>query len=552
MELYVLDSQLRRSVVVDSFVSCLWTERYNDVGDMTLNIHSTLANRNLLTTGTYLAMNRSTRVMEIETVEDKVNQDGSQILVITASSLELLLDDRVARDSVSITNGMNAEPKWMITGLPAAIARQIFQNVLVDCLLDSGDYLPFYTVGNLYPADTIAEPASSVTASLDIQTVLDALKTICQTYDLGFRITRNADNMQLFFNVYSGNDRTTGQTVFPAVVFSPQLDNLLDSSYLTSIKQYKNVAYVYCPDGSLKVYDSGIDPSTAGFVRRVLPVSATDISYPDRSTYGFGGVPVYTVTTSQMTSVKAAQALTNTTDFQKASLGKITSYKRILPQDLVNIDTAILTAFALVGTQAASITAAQSVAGVTQDQKNALIKLGALGRLTSSDISALNTMLSNNATLTGTEVTDITAAANLQASTIMPAEKTDVNAAVATSAAYNTTEDATLTSLLSARGLQELQNYNNITAFDGEIPQTGSYKYDVDYFLGDITEVHNQDGVVNNVRVIEQIFAQDENGEKAYPTLASRLVITPGVWAAWNSSEEWADVIDSEHWGDLT
>ena len=550
MELYVLDSLFRRATVVDTFDSCVWTERYNDVGDLTLNIHSTLGNRNLFTPGTYLAMNRSRRVMKIDTVEDKRSSDGTQTLVCTGSSIENMMAERPARDSVSV--GLTAEPKWIITGLPAAIARQLFQNIMVDAVLDPGDALPFYTVGNAYPADGIPEPDVTVSLSLDPTDLLSALKTICQTYDLGFRITRNADTSQMFFNVYSGNDRTSSQTVNAPVIFAPVLDNLLNSSYLTSTKQYRNVAYVFGADAAAKVYDTGIDPGTAGFVRRVLPVTASDLKYPDRSTAGVGGTPAYTVTMAQQTAVKAVQSLTSITTFQHDSLQKILNLTRILPQDDVNITTALGVVFALVGTQAASILSAQSVAGVTTDQKNALIDLGNLLRLTSAEVSSLNTLLSNNTSLTSTQKTDITAAANLQNTTVMPGEVTLITAAVTTSHAYDATEDAAYTALLTARGLQELAKNNNITAFDGEIPQFGSYVYDLDYFLGDLTEMRNIDGIVNQVRVSEQIFSQDANGEKSYPTLASRLVITPGVWGAWDANQNWADVDDGEHWGDLS
>lgn len=474
MELYVLDSLLRRTAVVDSFDSLIWTERYNDVGDMTLNIHSTLATRNLLVTGTLLAMNRSNRVMTIKTVEDKVATNGAQTLVVTGSSLEILLDDRSARDN--LVNGGTVEPNWVITGLPADIARQVFKNVLVDCLLDPADALPFYTVGNMYPADTIPEPTATVTVSLGFQTVLAALKTICSTYDLGFRICRNHDTSQLFFNVYSGNDRTSSQNVNTPIIFSPTLDNLLGSSYLTSTKQYKNVAYVFCPDGVAKVYAAGIDPTTAGFSRRVLTFNATDVKFPDR-TVG----PAYVVSASQQASVNAASGLSTTSQPQKDSLGKITSLKRLLPADLTNI------------------TAVTTLAGTT---------------LTTAQIA-------------------------------------DINAAVAVSTGYNPTEDAALNALLQARGLQELAKYNNITAFDGQIPQIGSYVYDRDYFLGDILEVRNEDGIVNNVRTTEQIFSQDASGEKSYPTLSSRLVIKPGVWASWDANQQWNDVPDTEHWDDL-
>jgi hypothetical protein len=264
--------------------------------------------------------------------------------------------------------------------------------------------------------------------------------------------------------------------VLPAVVFAPALDNLLNSSYLTSSKQYKNVAYVICPDGTAKVYAPGVDPTTAGFSRHVLFVNVTDIKYPDR-TIG----PVYTVTASQQASVKTAQTLNTTTQLQSDSLAKLTTMHRLLTQDLTNI-TAVTT---LIGT------------------------------------------------------------------TLTTAQITDINAAVTTSSGYNATEDAALAVLLQARGLQELAKKNNITAFDGQIPQFGSYQYDLDYFLGDIVEVRNEDGIVNDVRVTEQIFSQDPSGEKSYPTLSSRLVIKPGVWASWDANQQWNDVVDTEHWADL-
>jgi hypothetical protein len=546
MELYVLDSLLRRSVVIDAFDSCVWTERYNDVGDLTLDIHSTLGNRNLLTAGTLLAMNRSKRVMKIDTVENKSNSDGTKVLTLTGSSVEAVLDERTARDTMA--SGTTLNPTWVIQGVPAAIAREIFQKVMVDAVLDPADAMPYYAVGNLYPEDTIPEPEDEVEVSIGISTVLQALRSVCQTYDLGFRITRNGDSGQLFFNVYSGNDRTSGQTEFPPVVFAPALDNLQNTSYLTSNKQYKSVAYVFCPDGTAKVYAVGVDPEASGFSRRVLSVNATDIKYPARA--DIDPAP-YTVTEEEATAVAIVKGLPSTTELQGNSLQKIPNMHRILPQDEVNILAAMSDVFALTGTQASSITSAQSKAGVTQDQKNALISLGALTRLTSADVSSLNMLLSNNTALTSTEKTDITDAANNQAVMVTPGEVSLIEAAIATSHTYDDEESDILQALLTARGVQELAKNNNITAFDGEIPEFSTYRYDVDYYLGDIIEVRNEDGVVNNVRVTEQIFSQDASGEKSYPTLSSRLVITPGVWAAWDSNQDWADVPDTEHWEDL-
>jgi hypothetical protein len=46
------------------------------------------------------------------------------------------------------------------------------------------------------------------------------------------------------------------------------------------------------------------------------------------------------------------------------------------------------------------------------------------------------------------------------------------------------------------------------------------FQYNVDYTLGDIIEVQGNSGVVQTSRVTEYIRAQDNSGEKAFPTVA--------------------------------
>jgi hypothetical protein len=103
--------------------------------------------------------------------------------------------------------------------------------------------------------------------------------------------------------------------------------------------------------------------------------------------------------------------------------------------------------------------------------------------------------------------------------------------------------DATgLTAKLAQRGYQELAKYRILQAFDGEISQNSKYVYGRDYNLGDLVETRNTDGVTNNMRVIEQIFVEDDNGERAYPTLALNTFINTGSWLSWTSDEAWFDL----------
>jgi hypothetical protein len=48
---------------------------------------------------------------------------------------------------------------------------------------------------------------------------------------------------------------------------------------------------------------------------------------------------------------------------------------------------------------------------------------------------------------------------------------------------------ATLNALLTQRGKEALAEHRPILAFDGEVPQFGSYIYGQDYALGDLVEM---------------------------------------------------------------
>ncbi len=75
------------------------------------------------------------------------------------------------------------------------------------------------------------------------------------------------------------------------------------------------------------------------------------------------------------------------------------------------------------------------------------------------------------------------------------------------------------TDVLRRRGREALINYRKVEAFDGEITKT-QYKYGVDYNLGDLVEMRKSDDVIKYMRVTEQIFISDAEGDRSYPTLS--------------------------------
>lgn len=391
MEVYILDSLLRREQVVDRFESLIWTERFSEYGDFQLVVTSDGQSRRQFVTGVRLAINGSHRVMTVETVVNGTDDEGRNILKVSGRSLEAILEDRVARNSVSDTK---TNPVWTIKARPGNVAREMFDAICRRGILDLNDVIPFLqATGTIFPADNIPEPQYEITHAQKPATLYNAIRELCVMYDLGFRLVRNFDTSQLYFNVYTGSDRTSAQKTLPAVVFSPEMDNLQNTTALKTTEDAKNVAHVVSDVGAVIVYGDNVDPEVEGFERRVLLVETT-------------------VETNE-----------GSTDPLKPPL-----------------------------------TAEQIQAALVQ------------------------------------------------------------------------------------AGREELSKHRTLSAFDGEIDQRSTYRYGVDYNLGDMVEIRNADNESNYMRVTEQIFVSDQEGERSYPTLTLNQYINPGSWLAWNYNQSWIDL----------
>jgi hypothetical protein len=383
MDLYMLDTQLRRETVIDKYKSLIWTERYSDVGEIELVVESSLENRQKFKAGKWLALSESYRCMKIETVQDKTDEDGADLLTITGPAIEIILDDRVA---FNVKDDLVTNPKWIITDVPAAVARKVFHDICVTGILDTHDIIPFIADVDLLPADTLPEPSDPITVEIEPDSVLNVVRQICQAYDLGFRLLRNFDFSQLAFDIYAGSDRTSQQDDYPTVIFSSELENIKNTTELKSVAGVKNIAYVYSNLGFEEVVATDVDPNLVGFERQVMSIKMDDFD--------------------------------------------------------------------------------------------------------------------------------------------------------------EGTDPLVVTALMQQKGREELSKVRNFQGLDGEVNQASQYKYGTDYQLGDIVELRGKDGVSSNMRVTEQIFVSDEEGERSYPTLSIRQLVTPGSWLA-EGTTQWIDYDDN-------
>lgn len=77
---------------------------------------------------------------------------------------------------------------------------------------------------------------------------------------------------------------------------------------------------------------------------------------------------------------------------------------------------------------------------------------------------------------------------------------------------------------LRARGIEALGEYGTTISFEGEVEPNYSYKYGLDYKLGDIVQVMTDYGVSSSARITEVIETFDENGYSIIPTFEYRSI----------------------------
>lgn len=383
MELYILDSSFKRESLVEGYESLLWAERFNEIGDFNFVMPNTASNKALFQPGLYFGLNKSDRIMKLETAEPATDDEGRKTLKLSGRSIEYILNGRVIWGS-KVALGDN--PEYSVSGTPANIITQTISAELITDTTASNN-IPNCLTTSLYPTDTIAFPSETITVSIKTPTPLyEYVKDIAKTYSLGFRIYRGPDNGYVYYNTYAGSDRSTGQATLPPVLFSPDLDNIVNMSSIKSIEPTYSGCYVWSKLGYNTVYPEGYSTSfPAGLNRILFPIVVTE-----------------------------PEALT------------------------------------------------------TSEQQ----------------------------------------------------------------AAYRI-----------QKGQEALKARQDLFVLDGEIPQSIDYVYNQDYYLGDLVDVRDETGAINRMRVTEQIFTEDEAGERSYPTLEAETLIMPGTWAARSALETWPDAI---------
>lgn len=278
MEATLLNTNLEAIAIIDTYISFIWTDRYDEAGDFELKMRMNPDLLSVFKKDYYLWTPKSDRLMIIETLSVESDVEEGPTFTIAGRSLESLLTRRIVwnKTTFSIIDVSTGEKPNLQNGL---------KKLITENLIDPA--IEIRKIPNFIFEDSTDPKITSLTFEAQYygEDLYSIVHSQCRENEIGFKVTLN-DNNQFVFKLYAGVDRSYEQITNPYVIFSPSYDNVLNTNYLDSVKAYKNVTLVAGENetdanGEEIARETYVLGFAAGIDRREIFTDASGLSYDD-------------------------------------------------------------------------------------------------------------------------------------------------------------------------------------------------------------------------------------------------------------------------------
>lgn len=269
MDMTVLNKDLDPILIIDSYESLIWTDRYSECGDFELYTTIDELLLNTVKRDFYLLNPESDHVMCIETIRINSDiEDGSRI-TLEGNSLENILSRRII---------------WgykKVSGKPQEVIKELLNDCIITPTNQNRQIKNFVFKESSDPAITELE---SIEAEYTGNNLYDVVVKICKENKIGFKITLDENSKTFVFELYAGTDRSYDQIENSYVIFSPSFDNLINANYMETRSSLKTVALVAGKgEGESRTLHEVDTGGLTGIDRRELFVDASNLSTYDEA-----------------------------------------------------------------------------------------------------------------------------------------------------------------------------------------------------------------------------------------------------------------------------
>lgn len=259
MDILVLGKEFEVLMVVETFSSFIWTERYDTAGDFELVVRPDAYLVSVFAQGNYIYKSNSSRMMIIESRTIKTDPDDGPSMIVKGRSLESLLDRRIVWG------------QFVFSGQVKDAVTQLVDLNCINTIPDTRRIPGLYMIGSTVPS-------AYISCQYTGDTVYSAVNDICRSVGFGYRINFTPDN-RFEFQLFNGTDRSYNQQENPYIIFSTNFENIGATEYYDSSITLKSVALIGGQgEGPDRVYSDIWRPPGTGLERREVFIDARDIS----------------------------------------------------------------------------------------------------------------------------------------------------------------------------------------------------------------------------------------------------------------------------------
>lgn len=227
MELYVLDRELNRLGLIDDYKALMWERFYSKPGKFTLELIPDEYKYSLLKNGNLLVKNDgSHEVMYIDDIDLSENDDGVITLKVEGLNILSYLDRRITQREQKVSGDAETVIRTYIdTNCINTEASRIIPHLKLGDYKGLGDKLEY---------------------NAHYKEVLDEVCKIAELQNLGIKasIDIDSESKDIVIDIYEGLDRTENQTENVRAYFSEDYENIGDTHYNYSCRDFKNTCLV--------------------------------------------------------------------------------------------------------------------------------------------------------------------------------------------------------------------------------------------------------------------------------------------------------------------
>ncbi|MDE6777610.1 MAG: siphovirus ReqiPepy6 Gp37-like family protein [Oscillospiraceae bacterium] len=212
--------------IIDNATSIIWVRRFQNAGEFEIYIHATKNLFELFMQEELLITRHDVpeSAMIPERIELTTDSENGNYLIISGKSAESILGRRIIQRMSTYSGTVEVCMRYFV-GICLVTPhngnrRRIKQVKFTDL--------------HNYP--------ETINKQITGKNLLEAISDICATYGYGFKLSFTGENF--IFDVYKGTDRSLHQSENKFVIFSPEFDNIGETSYIYDKSGYYNAVTI--------------------------------------------------------------------------------------------------------------------------------------------------------------------------------------------------------------------------------------------------------------------------------------------------------------------